>query len=109
MHIPLHTNARTESCTDTVAANHGTQGFYVSTSGANCATSMASKVGSLSPGTTDTSVYRTNLAELNNTNAVACYLEAEFHTWNSGVTWIRDEVDWTWRIGWTVDAYYGYP
>ena len=73
------------------------------------ASTMAGNVGYDSPGTTDVRVYRNNLAELNNTNAVACYLEADFHTWNRGVTWIRNEVDWTWKVGLTVDEYLGYP
>jgi hypothetical protein len=109
MHIPLHTNARTESCSNTTASSHGTQVLYVSTNGSNCAGLMRDRVGPVSPGTNDQKVFRNDLGELNNTTAVACYLEAEYHTWLTGVTWIRDEVNWTWRIGWSVDSYLGYP
>lgn len=109
MHIPLHTNARSQSCSSTTASGNGTQVLYVSTNGGNCATRMVSRVGASSPGTSDVRVFRNDLGELNDTNAVACYLEAEFHTWSRGVTWIRDEVNWTWRIGYAVDEYLGYP
>jgi hypothetical protein len=111
IHIPLHTNAPGGSwtCSNTTASNKGTLVMYVSTNGSNCSTRLVNRVGPASPGTNDVKAYRTNLGELNSTNAVACYLEAEYHTWNIGVTWIRDEVNWTYRIGWAIDEYLGYP
>lgn len=111
MHIPLHTNAQGQgACGGSTAASvNGTQPQYVSSGGSRCSDLMVSSIGPASPGTNDRKVYRTNLGELNSTNAVACYLEAEYHTWPSGVAWIQDEGTWSWRIGWTVDQYFGYP
>lgn len=70
---------------------------------------MMKRVGAASPGTNDARQYRTDLGELNQTNAVACYLEQEFHVWDRGVQWMRDRDAWSWRIGHSVDAYLGYP
>jgi hypothetical protein len=109
LHVPLHTNGRTENCSNSTASLHGTQVLYVSTSGSACATDILTGLGSASPGTSDQKIYRTNLGELNSTTAVACYLEADYHTWNLGVSWILDEVNWTWRLGYGIDTYLGYP
>lgn len=111
LHVPLHTNAPggAYSCTSTNSGIHGTQPQYRYPAQQNCGNLLLSGVGGASPGTNDKLVYRTQLGELNSVNAVTCYLEAEFHTWNTGVNWIRDEVNWTWGVGWTVDNYLGYP
>jgi len=45
----------------------------------------------------------------------AAYIETEFHDWETGVDWLTSYDgsgaydDWTWRIGWGVDSYLGYP
>mgnify|MGYP001816708870 CR=1 FL=1 len=47
------------------------------------------------------------------TNAWAAYLEAAFHTHYYDVRWLLEYNDvsdhWTWRIGWAVDRFLGYP
>jgi hypothetical protein len=109
LHIPIHTNARSESCTNTTTSVHGTEILYRSTNGGSCADYMVARIGPGSPGSNDRKVYRTDLGELNTTTAIACYIEADYHTWNSGVQWINGSVNWSWRIGYSVDAYLGYP
>lgn len=110
LHIPLHTNSGAQlNCSSTTAANHGTWGMFASANGQNCASSLVNRVGQASPGTNDITQRRNDLGELTRTTAIGCYLEAEFHSWSTGVTWIRDEINWTWRIGWAVDSYLGYP
>lgn len=108
MHVPLHTNARGEQCTNTNNDVHGTEGLYHQNNDRTCATTLKNQVGQVSPGNNDVIIFRDNLGELE-TNAVTCYLEAEYHTWNRGVNWIEDEVNWTWRIGQTVDLYFNWP
>jgi len=108
LHIPIHSNAQNSNCTSSASAN-GTWALYFSSTGEDCSDELVARVGANSPGTNDKTVFRNNLGELTNTNAVACYLEAEFHTWNNGVNWLRNEVNWTWRIGWAVDRHLGYP
>ncbi|MBO0607652.1 N-acetylmuramoyl-L-alanine amidase [Myceligenerans salitolerans] len=109
LHIPIHSNARSEKCGDTTGANHGTLMMYVSAAGRECSDSFVRWFGPGSPGTNDVRSYRSNLGELNNTNAVACYLEMEFHTWNKGRNWLLGEQDYSWRIGRSIDEYLGYP
>lgn len=110
MHIPLHSNAVPWDCD--AHYNHstfGTWGMYVSTNGSQLASELASRIGGSSPGTNDKTVHRTDLGELNQTNAVAGYLEAEFHTYGAGVTWLHDYASWDWRLGYAVDSCRGYP
>lgn len=110
IHIPIHSNAQGTGAAcggSTSPANNGTWGMYKGFSG--CATQMKTWVGGASPGTNDKIVYRGDLAELNNTNAVGCYLESEFHTWPAGVTWLNQYYSWSWRLGAAVDSYLGYP
>jgi hypothetical protein len=83
--------------------------MYVSAGGRECAGIMTSIVGSVSPGTNDARQYRTDLGELNQTNAVACYLEQEYHVWDRGVSWMRDRYTWSWRIAGSIDVFLGYP
>lgn len=109
VHIPLHSNAKTETCTNATTSGHGTNVYYTSTRGKTCATWLRDRVGALSPGTSDQVLSNSTWAELTATNAPACYLEAEFHTWNSGVTWLKNEEAWAFRIGWAVDDFFGYP
>lgn len=116
-HIPIHSNARTESCSTTNASVHGTVVIYhqSSTNGSVLAAQLRDRVGAVSPGTNDYKCKNPgdpcttiNLGELSNTVATAAYLETEFHTWNTGTSWIQ-QTGWKWRIGWAVDEFYGYP
>jgi hypothetical protein len=110
VHVPIHSNAINRSCESKFSADrYGTHVMYVSSAGKKCAEIMTSRVGSVSPGTNDARLYRTDLGELNQTNAVACYLEQEYHVWNRGVNWMRDRNAWSWRIASSIDAYLGYP
>ncbi|MFC8797426.1 hypothetical protein ACFT2C_06815 [Promicromonospora sp. NPDC057138] len=110
LHLPLHSNAISTSCeTGFSAERYGTQVMYVSSAGSRCAEIMATRIGPSGPGTNDVRRYRTDLGELNQTKAVACYLEQEFHVWNEGVSWMRNRADWSWRVGLGVDLYMGYP
>jgi hypothetical protein len=110
LHVPLHSNAISSACeTKQAASRYGTHAMYVSEAGKKCAGQLVKRVGAVSPGTNDTRQYRTDLGELNQTNAVACYLEQEFHVWQRGVTWMRDRDAWSWRVAGSIDAYLGYP
>lgn len=110
LHVPIHSNAISKSCESGLSADrYGTHVMYVSDAGRRCARIMVDKVGPASPGTNDARNYRSDLGELNQTNAVACYLEQEYHVWDKGVRWMRDRGSWSWRIGAAVDATLGYP
>lgn len=115
VHVPLHTNARSESCSNSTPSAHGTWVMYVSAGGNSLSSKILTYVGPKSPGTndmvcTDTACSGFPLAELRQTDAVAAYVESEFHTWNQGVTWIRSaNQQWGFRVAAGVDAYVGYP
>lgn len=110
VHVPIHSNAISKSCESGFSASrYGTHVMYVSDGGRQCAGIMANKVGAASPGTSDSRKYRTDLGELNQTNAVSCYLEQEYHVWNKGTSWMRDRSTWSWRIGASIDIYLDYP
>lgn len=110
VHVPLHSNAISAACEGGHSAGrYGTHVLYVSEQGRECAADLVSTVGAGSPGTNDRRQYRTDLGELNQTNAVACYLEQEFHVWDDGIRWMRNRDAWGWRVGAGVDKYLGYP
>lgn len=123
IHIPVHSNAPGGSftCTSTATNGKGTKALYNTNSTTYGKPSDAgaqvaylfwnSTVGVASPGSSDGGVVRNDLGELNPTNveAVAAYLEAEFHTWNTGVNWLRDHRTWAWQIGNAVDGCFGKP
>ena len=110
LHLPIHSNAISSSCeTEFSPERYGTHVLYVSSAGGECAQVMTTRVGASSPGTNDARQYRTDLGELNQTNAVACYLEQEYHVWDKGVSWMRNRSAWSWRIALSVDVYLGYP
>ncbi|WP_183093226.1 N-acetylmuramoyl-L-alanine amidase [Nocardioides stalactiti] len=108
LHVPLHTNASNETCSNTNAGAHGTKALYEGSGDERCARILQRKVGADSPGTDDDPVKRDDLGELSLPDAPSCYLEAEFHTWQKGVDWIRKETSWSYRIGGTVDEFFGY-
>ena len=110
LHVPLHSNAISAACeSKKPASRYGTHVMYVSKAGKACAAAMVQHVGVSSPGTNDTRQYRTDLGELNQTNAVACYLEQDFHVWQRGVSWMKDRDTWSWRLAGAIDVYMGYP
>jgi hypothetical protein len=125
IHIPLHSNAKSPGCGASSSANAGTMVIYVSTAGSNLSSYVRDAVGtwfdyqgtygSPSPGINDLKCHVTSpctpyssLTELNDTTAIASYLENEYHTWVSGVNWLT-RTDWQSRIGMAVDQYLGYP
>jgi hypothetical protein len=110
VHVPIHSNAINRSCETKLSADRfGTHVMYVSKAGRKCAQIMTSVVGAASPGTNDARQYRTDLGELNQTNAVACYLEQEYHVWDQGVSWMQDRNTWSWRLAGSIDSFLGYP
>lgn len=109
LHVPIHSNARSEGCGNTNKGNHGFWGLYRYSGEKQIAKLGRDHIGSNGPGTDDKIVYRTDLAEINNVNTKTLYLENEFHTWNMGVNWLRNSSSWVWRIGWTIDDCQGYP
>lgn len=110
VHVPLHSNAISKSCEKGHSASrYGTHVMYVSTAGKQCAGRLVSRVGAVSPGTSDSRKYRSDLGELNQTKAVSCYVEQEYHVWQKGVSWMRNRDAWSWRVAAGVDEYLGYP
>lgn len=110
LHVPIHSNAINKACESGFSPErYGTQVLYVSDAGRRCAQIMVNHLGPVSPGTNDTRRFRSDLGELNQTNAMACYLEQEYHVWNEGVNWMRNRDNWSWRIGVAVDITLGYP
>lgn len=110
VHVPLHSNAISAACEKGHSAGrYGTHVLYVSAAGKECAGKLVARLGPSSPGTNDDRKYRTDLGELNQTNAVSCYVEQEFHVWDRGVRWIRDRDAWSWRIASGIDSYLGWP
>ncbi|HSN89431.1 MAG TPA: hypothetical protein VL025_21890 [Thermoanaerobaculia bacterium] len=119
LHIPIHSNADVAGqCSRTDASRFGTVVIYWSTStnGQALASQLRSTVGASSPGTSDSTCYnpghpctQITLGELRYTNAVAAYLETEFHTWTTGYNWVYNSPVWAWRIGWGVDNHLNYP
>jgi hypothetical protein len=110
LHVPIHSNAVSKSCESGFSPErYGTHVMYVSDAGRRCAQILVNHLGPVSPGTNDTRMYRSDLGELNQTNAVACYLEQEYHVWDKGVSWMNKHSNWSWRIGAAVDITLGYP
>ncbi len=118
LHIPLHSNSGPGGCASTNASAFGTNVIYRSgsTSGQALADQLRWSVGPASPGTNDYICLNPgdpctiiDLGELRNTNAVAAYMESEFHSWTIGVNWLWSDYSWRWRIGVGVDQYLGYP
>lgn len=105
LHIPIHSNA-SGSCPNSAA---GTWGLYKSSNGNQFAEQLKLRVGASSPGTNDKVVYRTDLGELNQTTAVAGYLEAGFHTNTTETNWLNNYNSWSWTIAYAVETCLGYP
>lgn len=118
VHIPIHSNARTEQCSNSDNSKHGTVIIYKSNNGKKLAEDIKSKYSGNSPGTNDFVCHNSSnctafncLAELCNTNAVAAYLEREYHTWNKGILHLShpESKKISWKLGWAIDQYLGWP
>lgn len=110
MHIPVHSNAGTFNCTAPFTASRGgTMTMWYSTNGSQLAQQLLNTIGPASPGTNEQIVRRTDLGELTQTNGVAGYIEAAYHTYRPDVDWLRSPSTWTWRIGYGIDMCRGYP
>lgn len=111
MHIPLHSNAAgSAACAAPVdKSTRGSHALWAGNPGKKLGEAILYFLDTGSPGTDDRTVGRTDLGELNSTDAVASYLESEFHDWNRGMNWLRESNDWAWRIATGVDRCRGYP
>lgn len=118
LHIPLHSNAGSGTCSSTNPAGFGTNIIYRSGSanGQSLANALIGSIGPVSPGTHDYTCLNPgdpctaiDLGELRDTYAIAAYIESEFHTWTIGVDWLWSDYTWRWRIGVGVDQFLGYP
>jgi len=119
VHIPIHSNARSENCNDNRENRHGTHVIYKSfgkKGGEGLSELLKNTIGSASPGTNDLICHNSSpctlfncLGELCRTRAKAAYLEREFHSWNKGAKWMATDKYNTWRLGWAVDRFLGYP
>ena len=116
IHIPIHSNARRESCNTTAANRHGAVLIYWSNSGKGLSNQILNMYKGVTPGTHDfvchnsspcTSIKR--LAELVRTRGVAAYLEREFHSWDRGALFLNRSSNHSWRLASGVDKYLGYP
>ncbi|HIE55936.1 MAG TPA: hypothetical protein EYP90_12300 [Chromatiaceae bacterium] len=118
VHIPIHSNARNEGSLGCANANpntHGAVAVYVSSQGELLADEIIRQYQGVTPGAQDFSCHVSSpctafnsLAELNNTSAVAAYLEREFHTWDEGADFLSDGEEYSW-LAEAVDAYLGRP
>jgi hypothetical protein len=114
-HIPMHSNAATWDCTPPYDLNFSASGTYLmyypgDTNGSGLSDQLVNTIGSVSPGMGfDRKGAVSNLYELNSTNAPAAYLESAFHTFQPDVDWLLVYGGWSWRVGWAVDSYLGYP
>ncbi len=111
----MHSNAvEPYSCTTTLPV-YGTWVMYGSSSGQSLSSKILSYVGWKSPGSndqtcTDDVCYGGPLGEITQTNAVAAYVESEFHSWNSGKAWLgTSNTQWGFRVAAGVDSHLGYP
>jgi hypothetical protein len=121
LHIPIHSNARggRTSCATDARERTGTVVIYKSRGdgkGEGLSERMANRLGSVSPGERDHACHVASsctaydcLDELCNTRAIAAYAEAEYHDWTRGIDWLTKPGAWSWRIGWSVDSFLGYP
>lgn len=104
LHIPIHTNAYNGKLTG------GTLVMLYSNATANnkAGAAILDAVGAISPGSDYKLRYNSGLAELNATNAIAVYLEVEFHDTADGAKWIVSNTE---KIGEAIAkgvcSYYG--
>lgn len=121
IHIPIHSNARTENCSSNDTSKHGAVAIYKSygeKGGQGLADQLIRIYKYVTPGTQDFSCHNSSsctafncLGELCRTKAKAAYLEREFHTWNSGANFMSKTGDkqYSWRIAVAIERFLGYP
>lgn len=109
IHIPIHSNAGRLDCSSTNSTNGGTLVMHYGGPGDDqLANIMLSEIGPLSPGMSDRTQVRTNLAEITQTRAQVAYLEAAFHTFGRDVTeFLRNPGAWAGNIVDAVDRCLG--
>jgi hypothetical protein len=108
IHVPIHSNAGQWDCSSTNAANGGTLVMHYGGPGDDqLANIMVSEIGPQSPGTSDRTQVRRDLAEITETRAHAAYLEAAYHTFGNDVAFLRNPGAWAWRIAEAVDRCLG--
>ena len=104
IHIPIHSNAGQWDCPSANPANGGTLVMHYGGAGDDqLARIMVEEVGSQSPGTSDRTDVRRDLAEITQTRAHAAYLEAAYHTFGNDVAFLRNPAAWASRIAEAVD------
>lgn len=121
IHIPIHSNARSERCSNSKASSHGVVAIYKSLGkkgGEGLADQLVKTYTYVTPGSRDFSCHNSSdctafncLGELCRTKAKAAYLEREFHTWDKGAKFMsaKGDVQYSWRIAAAVDRFLGYP
>lgn len=87
IHMPIHTNAFNGKVTG------GTRIFCLNSNGRKACEAILKYLGAISPGTTDSVTYHTNLYEINVPKALTVYLECEFHDTKTGSDWIRKNIN----------------
>ena len=104
IHIPIHSNAGQWDCPSANPANGGTLVMHYGGPGDDqLANIMVSEVGPQSPGTSDRTDVRRDLAEITQTRAHAAYLEAAYHTFGNDVAFLRNPGAWASKIADAVD------
>jgi hypothetical protein len=103
IHIPIHSNAGQSDCPSADPANGGTLVMHYGGPGDDQLARIMVEVGSQSPGTSDRTDVRRDLAEITQTRAHAAYLEAAYHTFGDDVAFLRNPAAWASRIAVAVD------
>lgn len=118
VHVPLHSNAAGGGWTysennckneNTPASNKGTWGLHKGDNGKVCAKDIRDLLGLASPGDDRIYDYPGALGEVDQIQGIVCYFESNFHTFNGGVNWLREQHSWGGEIGRVVDVRLGYP
>ena len=86
IHMPIHTNA----CNGKVTG--GTRIFVLDSNRKKAGQAVLNALAPISPGTSDSLTYKTDLYEINVPNALTVYVEVEFHDTKTGSDWIRNNI-----------------
>jgi hypothetical protein len=119
-HVPVHSNATTTyDCTSTSGTSKGMWAIHTTdyNSSQNLGEWLKYWMEPVTPGTGDrlclngtSCVDGRNLHELTATTAYRkAYVEAEFHTWNTGSDFLMNDLTWQWRISAGIDSHLGNP
>jgi hypothetical protein len=123
VHIPLHSNARSEGCGNTNRAVHGTWAIHegnlfdqlLGQDVVQWVGEYDGGLGQRSPGTNDLLCHTQgctsfdSLGEIRETDGVSSYVEVEFHSWNWGADYLAAANRWSWRLAAAVDDFLDYP